>query len=503
MARRDFIYKSTDLTGFDGHKALIFIITLMSMLMAMLFGLFAVTANPVIISLAIALIAGAVLIINPIWIVWLILSLGLLVTGLLPLFLSSIASKASWGVSLLGLMLLILASFKMLITANDRTETPAFVWLALCFLIYAVVNSLIQWHSLGEFLSSFKRYFQVWGLLFTLCWFLFDKKKILHWQIFILIVALVQLPFALYELIVYVPIREGLRSAYPGMVPIDVVAGTFGASLTSGGASAEMSVFLIIALAFLLARWKEKVLLTNKLLVFLPLILLPLLLGETKAVVVMLPLMFVVLFRREVFVRLHYWLVGMVGVIAFVIIAGYAYVSITPRTVDESIQDTFEYNLGDRGYGGRYLNRTTALIFWAERQGASDPISFAFGNGIGSSHAGSGGHMHKKYPYYGIGLTAASTLLWDLGLVGFSLYIAILVSAWFAAWKLLRSSVEPEIKADVAAIQATLVLFAFSIFYRSSLLENLSFQIIFAVILGYLAWLYRHYVCRRIESSHE
>ena len=46
-------------------------------------------------------------------------------------------------------------------------------------------------------------------------------------------------------------------------------------------------------------------------------------------------------------------------------------------------------------------------------------------------------------------------------------------------------------RADVAAIQAALALFAVYLFFRSSLLENLSFQIVFVVLLGYLARLHR------------
>lgn len=503
MNRQGTLFKSTDSPSFDGHKVLIFLITLASLLMAMLYGLFAVTANPIIISVAIALIVGAVLIVNPAWIIWLILSLGLLVTGLLPLFFDFLSTKASWGVSLLGLMLLILALFKMLITPNDRNETPVFVWIAFCFLIYAVINSLIQWYSPGEFLSGFKRYFQVWGLLFALCWFLFDKKRIQHWQAFILMVALVQLPFALYERIVYVPIREGLRSSYPGMVPIDVVGGTFGASLTGGGASAEMATFLIIILAFLLARWRENALSAKKMAVFVPIILAPLLLGETKAVVILLPLMFMVLYRHYMLKKFYYWLIAMIGVVLFVIMAGYLYLTINEtKSIDERLESTIDYNLGDKGHGGKSLNRTSVLTFWAEKQGLHDPVSFVFGNGIGSSHGQTGGHVDRQYPYHGIGLTAASTLLWDMGILGFVLYVSILVAAWRSAGKLQLISTDPMVRADAAAIQVVLAIFVFFIFYRITLLETLSFQIIFALLLGYLAWLHRNHIFRKIESIH-
>ena len=56
-----------------------------------------------------------------------------------------------------------------------------------------------------------------------------------------------------------------------------------------------------------------------------------------------------------------------------------------------------------------YLNRTTVLTFWAEKQGGHDPISLVLGNGLGSSHTFAGGHVAMRYPNHGIGLTAAST----------------------------------------------------------------------------------------------
>lgn len=499
MYKQDSFYKANVSTDKSNQKVL-YIIVLACVLMAVVFGLFAVTANPVIISLAVALIAGTVLVVNPVWIIWLILSLGLLVTGLLPLYFDSLASKATWGVSFLGLMLMLIACFKMIMSPNERKNTPDFVWIALVFLFFTVINSLVQLYSVGEFLSGFKRYFQIWGLMFALCWFLFDVKKIQHWQLFVLFVALVQLPFALYERIVYVPIREAQQYLYPGMVPIDVVAGTFGASLTAGGASAEMAIFLIIVLAFLLARWRERALSTTKLFLIIPIILTPLLLGETKAVVVMLPLMFLVLYRRDVIVRLHYWLMGLIGVVLFVAIASYAYFSFSDKPMGEQLENTISYTIGERGHGGKNLNRTTVLIFWAERQGIHDPVSFVFGNGLGSSHAATRGHMDKLYPHHGIGLTVASTLLWDTGFFGFILFVSILVFAWHSAEQLQLKTTESEIKADAAAIQVGLALFTFSIFYRLSLLETLSFQIIFTLLLGYLAWLHRKHVYTMINS---
>ena len=281
-----------------GDQKVFYFIVLVSVLMAILYGFFAVTANPIIISLAVALIVGLMLLVKPSLIVWLILLLSLLVTGLLPLYFDFLATKAAWGVSLLGFLLMFIALSRVALSQNAQKFTPAFIWIALAFMIYTLINSLIQWNSFSDVVGGFKRYFQVWGLIFALCWLVFDEHNVRHLQVFIVIIALIKLPFALYERIVYVPIREAQQYLYPGMIPLDVVGGTFGASLTGGGASGEMATFLIIVLAFLLARRMEGLVTTSRLILLVLIITAPLSVGETKVVVIILPLIFLFLYRR-------------------------------------------------------------------------------------------------------------------------------------------------------------------------------------------------------------
>ncbi len=470
-------------------------------LMAILFGLVSVTANPILVSVSASLVMGVVLLARPVWIVWLVLILGLLVTGILPLYSDDgLVSKTSWGVSLLGLILMMVAFFRVATSPDIRRSTPIFIWVAVSFLFYAVLVSFVQWYSMGEFLGGFKRYFHMWGLLFALCWLAFDERNIRQLRKFILIVALVQLPFALYQLIVLVPVREGLRHAIRGLIPIDVVAGTFGATRYAGGSSGEMATFLVIVLAFLLAQRMEKILTVRHLVLLASLVMTPLFLGETKAVVILLPLMFLVLYRRLMIARPHYGLAGLLLGALLTAAASYVYLSLSDRSVDTQIADFLSYNVYNKGYGINYLNRTTVLTFWAEQQGAHNPVSFLFGNGLGSSHTSAGGHLAMRYPKHGIGLTSASTLLWDMGVLGSGLFAAILALAWRTAGQLQKQSAEPVVRADAAAIQAALAIFSVYLFFRQSLLETMSFQIVFAIMLGYLAWLHRRHVHSAAES---
>lgn len=482
---------SSQVQGMFAETAAHRLVILAASLMALLFGLVAVTADPVLVALATSMLIGLAFLARPVWMIWLILCFGLLVAGVITIWAEGAASKAVWGISAIGFTLMGLAFFRATTRSGITKGTPAFVWLALAFMLYSVLSAILNWLSVYEVLSGFKRYFQVAGILFALAWLPVGEKDIARWRTFFLVVALVQLPWALYELVKLVPIREGLRYAYPGLVPIDVVAGTFGANMTSGGANAEMATFLIVMLLLLLARLRERLLPQGRLIWLAPLILAPLFLGETKVVVVLLPLAFLTLYRRELLARPHVALVGLALGTMLTVSAGYAYLTMMNRSLDAVVADTLRYNIHEQGYGGYALNRTTVLTFWAKRQDLHDPGGALFGHGLGSAHDPTAGHIARRYPGYGIGLTAASTLLWEQGILGTALFLTMLALAWRAAGQVCKRATAIWMQADAAAIQAALPLFAFYLIYRATLLELLSFQIVFYGLLGYLAWLAR------------
>lgn len=459
---------------------------------AVLLGLVASSASPVAVALAATLVLAPILIIRPTWSIWTLLVGGLLIAGVVPIWAEGSASKVVWGLSGLSFLLLAVVLVRALLTPAMRQGTPMFVWLALAFLFYGVLNGLLQWAGPFEVLSAIKRYYQAFGLMFALCWLPLLVSDVQRWRKLLLVVALLQLPWAIYERVHLVPIREGFKAAYPGLVPIDVVAGTFGANMYEGGANGAMAAFLIVMLAFILANWREKRLGAGRALLLALLVMLPLFLGETKIVVLLLPLMFLVLYRAEILRRPHVAILGLLTGAAVTAGAVLAYVNITgSRSVDAMVADTVSYNFENRGHGRYLLNRTTALRFWAERQSMADPAATVVGNGLGSAHDATGGHMAVRYAGYGIGLTAASTLLWDLGVFGLLLFLAVVAAAWRAAGFVRRHAAATWMRADAVAIQAALPIFSVFVFYRMDMLEGLPFQIVFATLLGHLAWMYR------------
>jgi len=362
-------------------------------------------------------------------------------------------------------------------------------------MVYCLTVSLAQWHSVGELVAGFKRYFQMFGLMMAVTLIVFTPQSVMRWRKFLVVVALLQFPFALYELLVLVPQRGGVAlNSYT----TDVIAGTFGANMQGGSPNSVMVIFLFAAISFLVARWGAG-LIENK--YFYPLFLifmLPIGMGETKIALIMLPMVGLVLLRKDLMRSPLRYLPALIGVTLLTILLGYLYVVVMMQSNPmDVLESTLKYNIGSQGYSeDQYLNRWTSVTFWFGEQSLRDPVSFLFGNGLGSSYTSTGsmaGHLGIKYLNYGINLTAASTLLWDAGLFGLILFTCVFISAWYAASRLERSVSETSVKADALAIQAIIPLFMLSIFYSDSIVNLLAMEMIYAIVLGYLGYLMRYH----------
>jgi hypothetical protein len=455
---------------------------------AVFFGLLAVTANPVMIGLGACMVLAPLLLIMPAITIWLMLVVGL-VLGVLT---ASELSRVTWGVSLLSMLLFIPSLNNFLWDKQKRA--PNFMLIALLFLFYAVGVNIIQWYSLVEFMAGFKRYFQSFGLLMALTMIAFIPRNYVRWRMFLLIVALLQFPFALYQLLVLVPQLGGI-SYSAGTT--DVVAGTFGSNTLGGSPGSVMVIYLFIVLSFLVARWRAG-LMQGKIFYLLAFIcLLPLGMGETKIVVVMLPMVGLILLKEDLIRAPLRYLPSIFTVLLLTALLGYIYLLMLGSSLEDAVLGTLAYNTGDVGYSEtQSLNRWTSLTFWVEQQSWHDPLGFLIGNGLGSSSSAGGvlpGHIGLKYFHYGINLTAASALLWDTGLIGFILFVSIFIAAWGAAGRLRRSVSDPAVQADALAIQASISLFLLSVVYTDSIVNLLAMELIYAIVLGYLGYLMNHH----------
>ncbi len=475
--------------GRSPHNMTLWISIVALMLMSGLFlGLLATTANFVMIGIGLGLVFGAFLLAAPRLVIWLVIALSLS-TGALVSIAGPEYVKLPWAIALLSFLLWPMALLNML----QQKHIPSFIWMSVIFVMLCIAGTGIEWYSVSEFAAGFKRYFQAYGLLFALAALPLAWNDVRRWQKLVLIVALLQLPFALYEFIVLVPLRGGLAA---GSQALDVVAGTFGANLNGGSANAEMAAFLLIVMAFLTVRWRAGQLGTMRFFLCALICLIPLGLGETKIVVLLLPMVAFILLRKDFFRSPLRYLPVILVFAAITALLAYIYVTVMMKsTFAYVLNDTLRYNLEHVGYGDAFLNRSTVISFWWDRHGWYDPVSFLFGHGMGSSfwapNNPNAGHVGMHFPRYSIDLTTVSTLLWDTGLIGLGMYFSIIAAAWIAANRLWRRSQDVRVRADALAIQAAIAVFVVFMFYSSSTVNLLPFQVLIAAVLGYLGFLCR------------
>ncbi|HYN53301.1 MAG TPA: hypothetical protein VES38_01195 [Methylotenera sp.] len=463
--------------------------------MALLFGLIAATANPTFIGLAAGLVLGLFLLAAPKKTIGLVIALGLGTPALLDMAEHGF-SKALWAISMMALLLWIPGLLNLFdLNSSHKKHIPFFIWIAILFTLYAVITTVFKMHSIGELFGGFKRYFQVFGLMLALATLAITKKDFDQWLKLLLALALLQLPFALFERVILVPMRGGFAEL--GGAATDVVAGTMGANLTTGSPNSIMVIFVLIAFGFIFSRWKAGVIRTSRMLLLSLILLLPLVLGETKVVVLMLPLMGLVLLRKYIIQNPVKNLPMFFGIMVLTAVFAYIYVyGILESTFAETFAGFLRYNLGSAGYGDLLLNRTTVMSFWWGLHGWHDPVSFLFGHGLGSSY--DAGHIAQRYPNYGINLTTVSTILWDLGLVGLVLYISIFITTWFQVSKVWQRTNNATVKADCLSIQVGIAFTLLFLLYSDSQVNLMVHEIIIAVLLGYAAFLYQQ---QRRESD--
>lgn len=463
---------------------------------ALVTGLVIATGQPVPILLTLGAIASVALLNALPLVVWIILVGVLMVSGPVTMFVPSL-EKAGWAFSLLGFYL---AGAAILYAAVGRTHfpraAPAFVHIAVVFLAFGLVSLAYSGGLLTEGLRAIKRYFQFFGLFFVLAAVPFDSAHIKRWFAFLIALAVLQLPFSIYQRAILVPFREGL----PGVYPLDIVVGTMEGRIYAAGSSSVMVLLLVFVLAFLVAAFRERILSAPRALLLAFLVAAPLAIGEVTLVVVLMPLalgaVYFDLIRRQTF---RFIFGAVLALPIFALMAwGYLEINAEPgKPVWQMIEGVIAYNFGDIGYYGRHsLNRSSVYPYWLYNQSLADPVSLLFGHGLGSSFGGIGqpnpGHMDTAHSQMFIGLTAASSLLWDLGLAGLAVVLGMFLSAAYHAWRLTQLAMPGFDRALCRTLFGMALMMIAMLFYSTGPIEVLSQQVLTALSLGLIAWRWRN-----------
>jgi hypothetical protein len=321
----------------------------------------------------------------------------------------------------------------------------------------------------------------------------------------LLLIALLQLPFVAHQYFVLMPMRFGLGH---GVVPADVIAGTFGALLFGGGANAVLAAYQVIVVGLLLALWKNGALSTLRVVVLVPLLLSPLLVNQAKVSVLYLLLMFGVLFWREILVRPGKFILASAGMAAALAALMTALMLTHPAGALRSWSDVVENVITRQTASieerrGQYaaLSRWTALTFWAQEHVTANPANTLLGHGLGASREPDGAAIEtgntlaqRKYPGLRIGYTALSALLWDTGLLGTMAVLGMFAAAFFMAGRLAghyRYLQDPFRTGLFEGLQAAVAVLALSLAHKDFFVVHIPFQACVYLLIGFIAnsWL--------------
>ena len=474
------------------------------LVLSILMGLaLALSVYPIVIFLFVA-IAGLALIIYPRVGMWAVIVGALVVSGMVDLY-APFLKPIVWGLALLSIILSIIALTKSFfeqkfihkLKQKSVKDSNHLIKISLLFVFSVVMSSLINWHGVSSFLVGLKGYFQVWGLLIAIFYLTKDVNQAKKLILFFLILGVLQIPAVLHQFLVLVPKRSALIFAEHGIVAGDIVAGTFGGSMTGGGRSSNLALLCVLCVTIMLAKWRaglsSGVLAASASILFLA----PMFISEAKIFLVLLPIALFLLFKERILSNPLKAFTGLLALLVFLVSIFFAY-SLLPgaksqrvKSIDNMIEQNLSYNIGKKGYGNYSLNRTTVYPFWLNEQIDNKKIlNTIVGYGPGSSSGGTALNddslAFSRYKGFGIGLTGLSALLWEVGILGTTCALLMFYMAYRLGSKMVKKWQGTPHWPLIKSAQISIPLFAFSLLHNNYFVFDISFQTMFVVIIAYL-----------------
>lgn len=422
---------------------------------------------------------------------------GLIISGLTQLYLPQVqlirwAFVAS-ALALIGHIFIVAARENRL---NLNVDSAVMFW-SLMFILVLCCSAIAQQVDVPTALISIKGYLQVWGVLFALALLPWKQEQMNKLPLFFLLVALVQVPFVLHQYFVLVPMRQGISNV-KGLVPIDIVSGTFGGKLDHGGANAALTILCFIVASGLLSLWKNKLIPTGRFVVLIALVAFPAFINSTKISMLYMFVILLFLYRDEILAHPLKFVMRFSVAILLCAVVAYSVISSLPENAQVSsfsdlYEQTYKYNVADDNIRDNNLSRSGAIKSWLDPVRAHTFKEVIIGYGIGSSRmldsrAGKrvSNAINIERP---TGVTALAAILWETGLAGLIAVTMMFVSAFSVAsrleWQYRRHDFH---RCVFSALQCGLVIMFISLGHKSFFTFHIGFQTMFAAIFGYLIY---------------
>jgi hypothetical protein len=475
-------------------------ISLFILLVGLIGGFAVATGAKMLIVPVFGLILGLFVLLLPVeWLLLTLVALAFLIVGVVGYFAK--ISQIYWVPYILGLVIW----FRALVEFAVRGKQPAgawpfVLWAFVLFLLMLGTNALVIPQSAGVYLVAAKNY--LFLLSVFLAGFVLIKQPHTYeliWK-FLLLVALLQLPMAIFQYVVV-----GGRIAEEGGHGWDAVSGTFGGS-ESGGSSGFMGIYLVTMLVLLVALLRNGQISKRWAGILAAVCLSPVFIGEVKAIfLIFLPVAFFWLFRKEIVrnpLKAGAWSLVFVAVMAVGLFAyeilhyqdsqGARNQTAVEKITEGILLETDPYYL--RRETGE-MGRTALLVFWWQHNGLDMPRRMFFGHGLGSTRVSSFyiGEAQRMFPRHRLDRHALSVLLWDTGVIGVFAYILLLAAGARQSLRLSASPVIPPLhRAYLEAAGIYLILVMISLLYNRSAVDHPAMITLVMLSMGQAVfWYYR------------
>jgi hypothetical protein len=356
------------------------------------------------------------------------------------------------------------------------------------YLVLVLISVLVNLPSPKQVLVGAKIYLFIWGLFFFLIVSALSPERLEQIWKAMLIIAILQLPLTLYQRLFEVGRRQAQGV---GFKSVDAVVGTFPGA-EGGGASGAMAMFCVFAMALALSLRRNKTIGTPLTVLVVLACLVAIGLGEVKIIIVIVPLAFLVMGRREVVQRPLYF-IGL-GLVVLALLGGiltlYSVQQDESRGVQTSTLDYlsrgFGYSSDPNNYDASgYVGRGASLALWYGDPRRT-PQTLLFGYGPAASQASDTGKgvVSSRYAPLKVNSTTAAGMLWDIGVLGLAGFLAIPVIAFFAGLRLSDITEIPPFHRS--ALEGSALMMALAVVmvpYQRYLLSAPQFQVLFLLAL--------------------
>ena len=478
------------------------LILLASFILALLMGAVAGLGRPLLLVPFIGLLGLAALFVIPSqWLFWALFVGSMFVVG--PVMYFGGIEGARWLPPLIALALYVPLVAYVLKPRRRAPEIgwPLWIFVLGLFLAGAAFSTGLGDPRLGEVLVSSRTYLAFWsGALVLAVGMVSQRAMLLAWK-WLAVCAVLQLPVAVYQYFV-------VAKASTRLFPWDAVVGTFPGNMEGGGASHGMGVFLLVIMGAVLALWRTRQIRRDLALLIILSILVTLALAEVKAAVLMVPLVFVLVYYRELLRRPLLSLgavvisVGMMGTLlmvyekTFYADRGMTLSGKLPSSPLEAVQNQLnpdQAHTRSEG-GGVVISRAARVADWWQRNVRyGDPYHALLGYGVGATQLSTigMGELVTKMPY-SLDMTGTAILLWETGIIGHLLLMLMFLLAARNCNTSARSDAVPVMhQALLEAASAGLVLYAVTLPYSNFALRAPPSQFLMVFLLGYSAYWWR------------